>query len=216
MTRLVLPLALLLAGCGACEHLAGPEVEISGALNRLGENRASFPVPCGGEIELRSARFDRVLVKPEGDAYTAVATVDAEGVWAGKTRIGYLGRERIPHVFADGHWRPAGAPLPELQEIADLLCRRSQALEKGDAAALAGLVAQGWRDPSVSRAVLLEGLNGLAAAPRGEILAWIVRNERDGAEVLEERRDPASGQTVRLRSQLVREGAQLRFASGLR
>lgn len=213
MSRWAALLGLLLASCGACERLAGPEAQIARALVLIGQGGARFEVP-GGEVELVQARFDRLLVKPEGGRFVAVATVDAEARVA-EARVSYLGRERIGFELADGQWRPTGAALPGLQEILSLMLRRAAAAERGDGAALRALVAQRWSDPHLARQELLGRLEQPAPAPAGRAEAWYVRNERGDAEVLEERRAPG-GELVRRRFRLVREGSNLRISEGLR
>ncbi|MGI5863615.1 MAG: hypothetical protein ACOX6T_16380 [Myxococcales bacterium] len=213
MSRRAALLGLLLASCGACEQLAGPEAQIARTLALLGESGARFEVP-GGEVELVKARFDRVLVKPEEGQFVAVATVDAEARLAG-ARVSYLGRERIGFEQVDGQWRPAGAALPGLQEILSVMLRRAEAAERGDAAALGALVAQRWSDSDLAREELMRRLEQLAPAPAGRAEAWYVRNERGDAEVLEERRGPG-GELIRRRFKLVREGPHLRISEGLR
>jgi hypothetical protein len=207
---------LALSSCSGCEPVLGPEGEIA----RVLEVRQSGPAFTldGKTLQLHAAHFDRVLVKPEGEGFTAVTTVDAEGT-IDKTQVSYLGLERIPFVRIDGHWQPKEALLPALREVAELLSARRTALGTADAAALGELVSTTrWLDSTVTREVALAQLKDRIGdwAGRYEPTAWIVRVEREGAEVLEEYTLTAPQGTTRrgkIRFQLVRED-RLRFGSG--
>ena len=206
-----LPLAALslLAGCNACEKFVGPEGEIAQYLQAQSvEPTARISVPGGGELAVSQVRFDHVLVKPEGEGFTAVGQVDAEGVYAGQAKVSYIGLERVPFVRTDGHWVPKGALLPGLQEVGALLVARHAAEDAHDPAALERLVAAGWTDPTADRGAAIAAMRErLAAAQKAQPKRWIIRVERERAEVLEE----TEGAT---RLVLVREGAALKIAAG--
>ena len=163
-------------------------------------------------------RFDRVLVKAEGDGFTAVATVDAEGTFDGVTQVSYLGLERVPFVRRHGRWEPREALLPALEEAVRLLLARRAALAATDSAALEHLAARRWKDPQVTREAALAQTRERIDEFKGRYQAtrWIVRVERDGAEVLEQYTLAPPDAPVRkgqIRFELVREDAGLRFGS---
>ena len=219
-SRRLTPLALLLvalgattsmSACGGCAKFVGPEGEIAQYLAVQPEAEgARFAIPGGAEVVLSQVRFDHVLVKPEGEGLTAVAQVDAEGTYAGEAKVSYIGLERVPFVRKDGRWRPRGALLPALQDVGALLVARRAAHDARDPAAMERLVAKAWSDETTGREAALAAMKDrlsagqVAAKPR----SWIVRVERERSEVLEE---TAAGAT---RLVLVREGGQLRIASG--
>ena len=208
-SRALPALLLALSGCAGCDRILGPEVEIAQYLQAQGAASPRFSVP-GGEIVLGKVRFDHVLVKPEGEGLTAVGQVDAEGLFAGTTRVSYIGLERVPFVLRDGRWLPRGALLPALQEVAGVLMARHTAEQARDPTAIERQVATVWAGEGVSREAALAAMKErLAAGPRkAELKRWIVRVERERCEVLEE---TSAGAT---RLVLVREAGQLRIASG--
>lgn len=213
MRRASLLLLLSLASCGGCEPLGGPEAKVASVLQRCSDAPASCP--AGSGLVLHRVRFDRLLVKPEAGGYTAVSTVDAEGVFHGTVKVSYLGLERIPFTTSSRGIAPPPALLPALDEVAALLTARRDALAQRDLAALEALVSSKWSDARMDREAMLAAAR--ERAERGEQLPqpslWSVRGDRDGAEVLEEY--PAGGGAQRSRFVLRREGGRLRFASGL-
>ncbi|MGC4121701.1 MAG: hypothetical protein QM765_45415 [Myxococcales bacterium] len=202
--------ALLAGGCGACGQWLGPDAEIAQYLQAQGTASPRFAVPGGAEIVLTQVSFDHVLVKPEGEGFTAVGQVDAEGTYGGATQVSYIGLERVPFIRSSGRWVPKGALLPAMQEVATLLLARHAAEEARDPAAIERLVAKSWGDERVAREAALASMKErLAAGPaKAQPKRWIVRVERERCEVLEE---TSEGST---RLVLLREAGQLRIASG--
>ena len=210
---------LSLCSCaGACEPVLGPEGEIAHFLETQ-RGGTTIAIAGGGTLALSSLKFDRLLVKPEGDGFTAVATFDAEGIYDGQTRVSYLGLERAPFVRRDGHWVPRTSPVPALEEIVGLLAARRAAIAKGDASALEPLVAKGFQDPRLSREAALAQARERASQPATtSAVAWIVRVERDGAQVSEESESPGADGKPRksqARFDLKREDGRLKIFAGL-
>lgn len=209
-------LAAALASCGGCEPVTGPEIEIARILEAQSKG-ATIAVPGAGTLALSKVRFDRVLVKPEGEGFTAVATVDADGALDGMA-VGYLGLERVPFVRRGAQWVPKTSLLPALVEVASLLAERHSALRRHDATAIERLVAHGWSDRRLSREEALSQMRDRVRDASGDERAvrWIIRIEREGAEVLEEL-DRATGTSGRgqVRFQLGREEGRFRFVAGL-
>jgi hypothetical protein len=204
-------LLLALSGCGGCAQLVGPEGEIAQYIQAQRTAAPRFSIPGGGDLVLSQVSFDHVLVKQEGQGFTAVGQVDAEGTYAGTTQVSYIGLERVPFVRLDGRWLPKDALLPALQQVAALLLERRAAEEARDPAALERLVAKAWDDPRAGGrdAALAAMRERLSAGPaKAQPKRWIVRVERERSEVLEE---TSLGST---RLVLVREAGQLRIASG--
>jgi hypothetical protein len=195
-------LLLLLGACGSCEQLAGPEAQIVRELQELGARASVDALPGSGELQISHARFDRLLVKPEGEGFVAVGTVDAEARHSSGAAVSYLGVERVAFRLAKRGWEPAGPLLPALGQVIELLLRRSRALEAGDEAALQALGAEA--DPVVM------------GRPR-TVSAWTVRVDRDRAEVLEEYRLSGEGSGPgRRRLVLVKADREFRFDARLR
>ena len=212
-----------LASCGGCEPVVGPEGEVARFLEAQ-RGGCAVAVEGRGTLALTSLKFDRLLVKPEGEGLTAVATFDGEGVFKGVSSgriadeipVSYLGLERAPFVRREGRWAPQTSVVPALVEIVALLDARREALGKKDAAALDEMVAKGWKDARLTRDAALEKARALEG--RYQPTKWIVRVEREGAQVLEEYTlEPADGPARRgqVRFELKREDGRLRFASGL-
>jgi hypothetical protein len=152
---------------------------------------ARFAVRDCGELMLTRADFSRRLFKLEGQGMVAVATVDAEATLEGGVQVSYLGLERTPFRFEGARWQLDGPLLPALHEVLSLLCRRQRALAEGDVAALRAL---GFEPGPTS---------GGAADPF-RVRRWILRVDRDGAEVLEQ------GETRNSRFALKRENGSFR------
>jgi hypothetical protein len=211
--RALAPLfAAALCSCGGCEPVLGPEGEIARFLEtqRAG---AQVEIPGGGTLALASLKFDRLLVKPEGEGFTAVATFDAEGLYDGQTRVSYLGLERARFVRRDGRLVPRTSPVPALEEIVALLVMRRAAIARAEVGALEPLVARDFHDPRLTReAALAQARERMAELAGTRAEAWIVRVEREGAQVLEEYGGARRGQ---VRFELQREDGKLRFSSGL-
>lgn len=210
--------AQALASCSACGGpLLGPEAEVEVALRRLEQAPPVQEVASGTRLVLSRASFDRVLVRPEGQGFVAIATVDVEGILrgpSGDSAVACLGRERIAFAREGRGFAPAAGLLPTLSETLSLLTARRHALAGADPAALEALVATGYRDPRVSREAAL-ALARERMPERGEPPSRIaVRLERGEVEVLEEMPRASAGPR-QARFTLVREGGALRFASGL-
>lgn len=190
--------------------MAGPEGEIARYLE-VHAAGATFAIPGGDSVKVTSARFDHVLVKPEGEGYTAVTQVDAEAIYGAGVPVSYIGLERIPFVRVDGQWSPKGALLPGLQDVGATLLAHRQALLHHDLAALRALLAQGYQG---DRAALKGSLTDEGEAI--EIRRWTIRVERGSASVSEE---VAPSRTFRARGQLrlelVREAGGFKILSGL-
>jgi hypothetical protein len=119
----------LLSGLG-CTQIAGPELQIERALREIESRGATVEVPKGGDLVVRSIRFDRVLVKPEAKGFIAVVTVDAEAVLDKGVAVSYLGLERIPFVRAERRLEPQGPLLPGLYEVLSLLMEHRSSLSR--------------------------------------------------------------------------------------
>lgn len=219
MRRGLALVALALASCAGCEPVAGPEGEIGRILQSARGEGASFAVRGGGVLTLRVAHFDHVLVKPEGEGLVAVAKADADGEYEGGTAVSYVGLERVPFVRRGAAWVPKGAILPALEEIAALLVERRAALERREPGRIEALVARGWSDARLPREAALVQMRERVEAFSGTYrpTRWIVRVEREEAEVLEEFVQEGGGGASRgqVRFQLKREDGKLRIASGL-
>ncbi len=217
---LAAPLAWLLlplSSCSTCGPILGPEAQVELSLRGLERALPPLEIEGAGRLQLTHLAYDRVIVRPESPLWLAVTTVDATGTLKspfGQIEVSCLGRERIPFDPRGGTFAPTAGPLPTLAQALGVLVRRHQALARGDAASLEGLVAKGYHDERASRerALTLAGERmGLPFAPPQRIS---VRLEKEGLEVLEE--TPGVGQAARrARFTLVREGGVLRFASGL-
>ena len=217
---LAAPLGLLLLtlpSCSTCGPILGPQAEVELSLRGLERAPPPLEIEGAGRLELAHLAFDRVIVKPESSLWLAVATVDATGTLAspfGPIEVSCLGRERIPFVRRGGAFVPAAGPLPTLAEALAVLIRRHQALARGDAASLEGLVAKGYRDERATRERALALARERMSLPLAPPQRFSVRLEKEGLEVLEE--TPGAAQPPRrARFTLVREGGALRFASGL-
>lgn len=219
MTRIgaALVLAAAAAGCDGCScaKVAGPEGEIETFLQAQREGGLVFQI-AGKPLRLTSAKFDHVLVKPEGEGFIAVGKVDAEGVFDRDTKVSYIGLERVPFVLQGGRWVPRGAFLPGLEAVGALLEARREALEAHDAAALEKLLTRERLADQASLAALRERV-AAESAGRRRAQAWIARVERDGAEVLEESAGLMPDGTLantRVRLVLRREDGALKIADG--
>ena len=206
--------AILTAAGLGCPSLDPPETRVLAALEQMQPSSAPAFLVRGARMQVQRVAFSRLLVKREGEGFTAVATVDAEAQLEGGPSVSYLGLERIPFQREDGTWRPRGPVLPALAQMVELMQRKAEAYERGDAAALEGLVAQRWEDGPRDRrvAALREELN--RPIPQPKAARWFIRVEREGAELLEE--VPGEQGPERRRYRLVREAEGFRFASGLR
>jgi hypothetical protein len=213
---LLAPVAV--ASCSTCGGpLLGPEAEVEVALRRLEQAPPALELPGEGRVELSRASFDRVLVRPEPPGFVAVATVDVEGTLRGtqgETAVACLGRERIPFARSGRGFAPSAGLLPTLSEALSLVLARRRALSSSDPAALERLVARGYRDPRFSREAALALARDRMPEPYALPSRIALRLERGEVEVLEE--SPQTSESPRqARFTLVREGAALRFASGL-
>ncbi len=209
---------LLAASCAPCGGpFLGPEAEVEIALRRLEQAPPAQDLPSGERLEVARASFDRVLVRPEGPGFVAVATVDIEGILrgpSGDTAVACLGRERIAFARAGRGFAPAAGLTPALTEVLSLLAQRRRALASSDPPALERLVAQAYRDARFSREVALALARDRMPDRAGPPSRITVRLERDEVEVLEESPQATAGPR-QARFTLVRERGALRFASGL-
>jgi hypothetical protein len=216
--RAAAPLALMLsAACSPFSPWLGPEGEVELVLRRMEQSPPPVEVRGAGTLALAHLRFDRVLVRPEGRTWLAVATVDASGTLRGPfgpVQVSCLGRERIGFARAGGIFAPVEGPVPTLAEALSVLLARHRALAGGDVDALEPLVARAYRDPRGTREQALararERDPGWAAAPG----RYAVRLDRAQVEVLEEAATPSLGPR-QSNFTLIREEGALRFASGL-
>ncbi len=157
-----------------CDRIAGPQAMVASALEEASRPGARFEVEVCGALAIDRAQFSRLLVKPEGRGMVAVATVDIEASFVDGPRVSYLGLERTPFRFAGARWRLDGPLLPALNEALSLMCRRRQALDAGDLAALRAL---GFD-------VRGDGLPPGGGV--GRVRRWVLRIDRAQAEILEE------------------------------
>ncbi|MBI5544912.1 MAG: hypothetical protein HY901_13560 [Deltaproteobacteria bacterium] len=211
-----------MSACIGCEPVLGPEGEIARVLEAQ-RSGVTCLVPGRGKLELSAVSFAHVLVKPEGEGYTAVGQVDAEGLFAGATGVSYLGLERVPFVRRDGRWEPKECLLPALHEVVWLLSDRRAAAQEGDAERIERLVAKSWRDERFGREQAIAQLQArlAAPAPQSKVERWVVRAERGKIDALEETSGQAPSEADgqrrprKTRLELVREDGKLRIAAGL-
>ncbi|HEU4385145.1 MAG TPA: nuclear transport factor 2 family protein [Anaeromyxobacteraceae bacterium] len=216
-----------LQSLGSGMSLESPDTQIRRALAAQTRARLDdvYGFRAGGTAELMPVRFRDVAVAVEGEQATVVAMLDAEGrvTWRDRAAdLSYLGRERF-------HMRPCrialwcgdGEQFQHLRQVLLVLFRRLDAFEARDAAAYAGLVADGYRDRGLGREALLGRVAAdFQAGPRAAIrvLAWQIRVERDRAEVGEDYQIEVAGRAperLRARLLLAREGERWVFAGGL-
>jgi len=205
----------LLPACSGC-FFASPQEQIGGVLKRWHTEGARFQASAGAELVFSRLALDRILLKPEDGGVTVVATVDAEGTFQG-IAVSLVGLERIPFSQRDGRWVPPDAGPPALDQVITVLQARRAALARADVEALETLAASGWTEPDLPRDAAVDRARRLLSSGpvRRHPVRWVVRVERESAEVLEEYRPPDGDGTLRVRSTLVREDGRLRFASGL-
>ena len=152
---------------------------------------------AGAETPLvgNALRFERVTVTEEGPARArAVSTLDFEGA-LGPTRVSSLGRETTRFRRSGAGWEVEGGLAPTLAGAVAALAARARALERGDAAALAALVAPRDREQALAD----PGLHAALGTPssREPIQAWYLRSEAGEITVTEEA--GAQARTRRLR-----------------
>ncbi len=210
-----------LASCGA--KLESPDTQIRKAL--AGQSRAHLDQLHGGTAELVSVRCAEVVTSLDGDRATVVAMLEAQGrvVRSGESvDLSYLGREKF-HVrpCPGAGWCAEGDQFARLQGVIQVLLRREDAFNSGDAAAYADLVSDRYSDRGFEKADLLARLTqDLRSGPpaRQRIRAWQIRVDRDGAEVGEDYAIEIPGQEpkqLRARYRLSREGERWVIAAGL-
>jgi hypothetical protein len=133
-----------------------------------------------------------VRVEPGGQRAEALATLDFTGT-LGDTDISSLGVEQIPFVLRSGSWVLEGRVAPRLAAVVVALEARRRALESGDTAALAQLMAPpeadagSEADAGGSVGVGQPDPQTLVALKRRRYRAeaWFIRLERDEAVVTE-------------------------------
>jgi hypothetical protein len=175
---LVLSLPALLGLAGG----TGPQV--ASVLARAARAPVELGVP-GSSAPLvgRALRFQRLTVSEEGTAAArAVSTLDFEGS-LGDTRVSSLGRETTRFRRRASGWEVDGSIAPTLAGAVAALTARLRALERGDGAALAALVAPEERERAMADPALRALLgSGPRPAPR----AWLLRSEASEVTVTEE------------------------------
>jgi Domain of unknown function (DUF4440) len=116
-------------------------------------------------------------------------------------------------------WCADGDQFGRLRGVLATLFRRQDAINAGDADALARLLSDDYREPGGKAAAVarLRAAASAPARPRVRIAGWQIRVERDGATVGEDHDlVSADGATERRRVvlALVREGERWRIVSG--
>jgi hypothetical protein len=201
---------------------AGPEAEIIAALKRTEGAGATLRLEVPGTPEpLVSTRhfYERIVVdvEPDGTRARTTATLDFDGR-IGLTEVSSLGLERIPWRRADDGWTAPQGYAPLLVRVVGTLERRRQALQRGDAVALARLAgfAEGrlLRDAEIQRVLAVTGREYRA-------VAWYIRAERGEVLVTEEfrllghTRDRPVDETGTRRLVLHERGGEFLFSAGL-
>lgn len=241
MTRVWGSSLLVLILCASCEPILGAEGGVSLVLKKAEKEGSQWTILREGQpattLHLKQVRFRHVLVKPENrgcpsaaansrgnpaKVFVAVAKVEAEAVFNQKVLVSYLGLERIPFTRREGKWVPCQALLPELSDVLSLLDARARALQDSDWVKLESLMAiKNWRDSRWNRKQALAQVKGrLHSSSFGgyKPSRWIIRVDREGGEVLEEKKEiDSEGATFsgKVRSLLFREEGKFRFASGI-
>lgn len=183
-------MALIMVGVLAPRLLgiaAGPEPEIITALKETEQDGLELSLPgISTPLTSNTHYFARITVRvePGGKRAEALATLDFVGTLGG-TDVSSLGVEVVPFVLKDGQWQPEGLAAPRLAAVVTALEARRRALETGDSAALARLVA-----PAGEAGVVGVGgpeLEALLALERRRYRSgmWFIRLERDEARVTE-------------------------------
>jgi hypothetical protein len=166
---------------------AGPEPEIITALKETEQDGLELSLPgIAAPLESNKHYFARITVRvePGGKRAEALATLDFVGT-LGDTDVSSLGVEAVPFVLKDGRWEPEGLATPRLAAVVTALEARRRALDAGDMAALARLVAPagdagggGVGGPELEALLALE-------RRRYRSGMWFIRLERDEAVVTE-------------------------------
>jgi len=212
-----------LVSCGA--SLGAPETQIRRALGA--QQRAHlddvYGFHAGGTVELYQTRYEDVVPVVERGRATVVAMLTAEGrvVWRDQeAKLAYIGRERF-HMkpCAIAGWCGEGDQFERLRGVLLALFRRRDALQQGDAAALARLMAPRTGDIVEGRGApdRLDGALGPLPS-HARVTAWQIRVERDAAEVGEDLEVTAPGGPARAERRLLRllrVGERWLFAGGM-
>jgi hypothetical protein len=144
----------------------------------------------------RALHFERVTVAEEGrEGARAVSTLDFEGTY-GDVRVSSLGRETTRFRRTGAGWELEGSLAPTLCAALAALVARRAALERGDAAVLAGLLVDADRQKALADPALR---TWLARSQRNvPIQAWYLRSETGEITVTEEEGQPPTLHRLRL------------------
>jgi hypothetical protein len=198
-----------------------PETELLVSLKRLEQDGVRAPI-AGSPAPLASDTFglDRLTVEllPDGMHARAVFTLDFNGT-LGTTKVSALGLERLTLNRTAEGWRPdEGVWTPTLATAVEALLRRTQALERQDAASLSQLLAPGGeREPQSEALTRVFAMTEIHYAA----LAWYLRADRGQVLVTEEYRltgalpDRPVDDKGQRRLTLVPVGKELRFLDSL-
>jgi hypothetical protein len=199
---------------------AGPEAEIVATLKQTERAALRLEVPGADEPLVSSRHFyERIVVDvdPDGAHARATATLDFDGR-LGATEVSSLGLERIPWRREGAEWIVPQGYAPVLVRVVGALERRRQALQGGDAAALAGM--SGAPRETVSRDREIQRV--LAVSGREyRVVAWYIRAERGEVLVREEfrllghTRDQPVDETGTRRLVLHERDGEFLFSAGL-
>jgi len=212
-----------LVSCGA--SLGAPETQIRRALGAQQHAHLDqvYGFHAGGTVELYQTRYEDVVPLVERGRATVVAMLTAEGrvVWRDQeAKLAYIGRERFhmkPCSIAG--WCGEGDQFERLRGVLLALFRRQDALQQGDAAALARLMAPRMGDALEERGAP-HRLDSALGDPlsHARVTAWQIRVERDQAEVGEDLEVTAPGAPARAERRLLRLlrlGERWLFAGGM-
>ena len=162
----------------------GTGLEVASVLARAARPPVELGV-AGSDTPLvgRALGFQRLTVAEEGrGAARAVSTLDFEGS-LGETRVSSLGRETTHFRRRALGWEVDGSLAPTLAGAVAALSARARALERGDRAALALLVAPAERDRVMADPALRAALERPGRRPPR---AWYLRFEPSEVTVTEE------------------------------
>lgn len=202
--------AALLALLGlwtACPLLRTEDERARDAIAALRLQGFTQPLPGGGALVVPPGAFDAVNVtaSTEQGVLRARGQVSLQGR-VGDAIVSYLGSERF-QVRCGTACSISPPPVERLVPLLEALQARDAALQARDPAALQALAAATFEAGTEARAAL--GGAALSEAPPA-VTAWLVRVDREAAEV-GEARGTAAPRPLRL----VREASGWRFTSGL-
>lgn len=199
-------LALFVASVG-CPLLRTEDERARDAVQALHQQGFTQPLPGGAALLVPPGAFDAVNVtaSTEAGVLRARGQVSLEGRVGGAI-VSYLGSERFV-VRCGTACSLEAPPVERLVPLLEALRARDAALTARDPAALAGLAAAAWEAGPEARAGIAAAELPVAPPP---VTAWLVRVDREVAEVGE-----ARGEVAPRPLRLVREEAGWRFTSGL-